>query len=64
MQGVRICDLRQDEHLVRPGAPEVRRVIEVRIGEPGVQTIAVVERAFEEAVFAPLPPHIVLRSRR
>ena len=41
MQGVMISDLRQDEHLVRLGAPEVRRVIEVRIGEPGVHTIAV-----------------------
>jgi hypothetical protein len=32
-----ICDLRQDEHLVRLGAPEVPRVIEVRIGEPGLE---------------------------
>jgi hypothetical protein len=47
MQGVMISDLRQDEHLVRLGAPEVRRVIEVRIGEPGVHAIAVIERAFE-----------------
>src|SRR5271154_1168458 len=47
MQGVMICDLRQDKHLVRLGAPEVRRVIEVRIGEPGVDAIAVIERAFE-----------------
>jgi hypothetical protein len=47
MQGVMICDLRQDEHLVGPGAKEVRRVIEVRIGEPGVHAIAVIERAFE-----------------
>jgi hypothetical protein len=39
--------LRQDEHLVRLGAPEVRRVIEVRIAEPGVHAIAVVERTFE-----------------
>src|SRR5271170_5915028 len=31
MQRVMICDLRQDEHLVRLDAPEVRRVIEVRI---------------------------------
>jgi hypothetical protein len=37
MQGVMICDLRQDEHLVRLGAPEVRPVIEVRIGEPGLE---------------------------
>jgi len=36
-QGVMICDLRQDEHLVRLGAPEVPRVIEVRIGEPGLE---------------------------
>ena len=43
MQGVMISDLRQDEHLVRLGAEEVRRVIEVRIGEPGVRAIAVVE---------------------
>ena len=34
MQGVMISDLRQDEHLVRPGTPEVRRAIEVRIGRP------------------------------
>ena len=47
VQGVMICDLRQDEHLVRFGAPEVRRVIEVCIAEPGVHTIAVVERTFE-----------------
>src|SRR5580704_4677784 len=47
MQGVMICDLRQDEHLVRLDAPEVCRVIEVRIGEPGVHAIAVTERAFE-----------------
>ena len=47
MQGVMISDLRQDEHLVRLDAPEVRRVIEVRIGEPGVHAIAVAERAFE-----------------
>ena len=47
MQGVMICDLRQDEHLVRLEAKEVRRVIEVRIGEPGVHGIAVIERAFE-----------------
>jgi hypothetical protein len=40
------CDLRQDEHLVRLVAPEIRRVIEVRIVEPGVHAIAVVERAF------------------
>jgi len=31
MQGVMICDLRQDEHPVRLDAPEVPRVIEVRI---------------------------------
>src|ERR1700691_3071176 len=47
MQGVMISDLRQNEHLVRLGAKEVRRVIEVRIGEPGVHAIAVIERAFE-----------------
>ena len=47
MQGVMICDLRQDEHLVRLDAPEVARVIEVRIGEPGVHAVAVAERAFE-----------------
>jgi hypothetical protein len=47
MQGVMISDLRQDEHLVRLEAKEVRRVIEVRIGVPGVHAIAVVERAFE-----------------
>jgi hypothetical protein len=41
MQGVMICDLRQDEHLVLLGAEEVRRVIEVRIAEPGVHAIAV-----------------------
>src|SRR5580693_9821316 len=47
MQGVMISDLRQDEHLVRLGSKEVRRVIEVRIGEPGVHAIAVIERAFQ-----------------
>ena len=47
MQGVMIPNLRQDEHLVRLEAKEVRRVIEVRIGEPGVHAIAVVECAFE-----------------
>jgi len=47
MQGVMISGLRQDEHLVRPVAPEVRGLIEVRIGEPGERAIAVVERAFE-----------------
>jgi hypothetical protein len=47
MQGVMISDLRQNEHLVRLEAKEVRRVIEVRIGEPGVHAIAVIERAFE-----------------
>jgi hypothetical protein len=47
MQGVMISDLRQNEHLVRLDAKEVRRVIEVRIGEPGVHAIAVSERAFE-----------------
>src|SRR5580658_3265333 len=44
MQGVMICYLRQNEHLVRLDAPEVRRVIEVRIAEPRVHAIAVVER--------------------
>ena len=34
MQGVMISGLCQDEHLVCPVAPEVRRGIEVRIGEP------------------------------
>jgi hypothetical protein len=43
MQGVMISDLRQDEHLVRLGTKEVRWVIEVRIGEPGVHAIAVIE---------------------
>src|SRR5579863_3654164 len=47
MQGVVICGLRQEEHLVRLDAKEVRRVIEVRIGEPRVRAIAVGERAFE-----------------
>jgi hypothetical protein len=47
MQGVVISDLRQDEHLVRLEAKEVRGVIEVRIGEPGEGAIAVIERAFE-----------------
>src|SRR6202020_1614932 len=47
MQGVMISDLRQNEHLVRLEAPEVRRVIEVRIGEPRVHAIAIIERAFE-----------------
>jgi hypothetical protein len=47
MQGVMISDLRQNEHLVRPETKEVRRVIEVRIGEPGLHAITVVERAFE-----------------
>src|SRR5271154_986511 len=47
MQGVMISDLRQNEHLVRLVAKEVRRVIEVRIGEPGVHAVAVIERAFE-----------------
>src|SRR6204780_2283676 len=47
MQGVMISDLRQNEHLVRLEAEEVRRVIEVRIGEPGVHAIAEIERAFE-----------------
>ena len=47
MQGVMISDLRQEEHLVRLEAEEVRRIIEVRIGEPGVHAIAVVERTFE-----------------
>ena len=47
MQGVVVSDLRQDEHLVRLDAKEVRRVIEVRIGEPGVHAIAVIERAFK-----------------
>jgi hypothetical protein len=43
MQGIMISDLRQEEHLVRPVAKEVRRVIEVHIGEPGERAIAVVE---------------------
>ena len=47
MQGVMISDLRQNEHLVRLDTKEVRRVIEVRIGEPRVYAIAVIERAFE-----------------
>src|SRR5580693_9263699 len=47
MQGVMISVLRQDEHLVRLDAKEVRPVIEVSIGEPGVHAIAVKERAFE-----------------
>ena len=47
MQGVMISDLRQNEHLVRLDAKEVRRGIEVCIGEPGVHAIAVIERAFE-----------------
>src|SRR5580704_13055556 len=47
MQGVMISDLRQNEHLVRLEAKEVRRVIEVRIGESGIHAIAVIERAFE-----------------
>ena len=47
MQGVMISDLRQNEHLVRLDSEEVCRVIEMRIGEPGVQAIAVIERAFE-----------------
>src|SRR5580704_4412702 len=49
MQGVMISGLRQDEHLVRLEAPEIRRVIEVSIGESGVHAIAVIERAFEVA---------------
>jgi hypothetical protein len=47
MQCVMISDLGQNEHLVRLGAKEVRWIIEVRIGEPGVHAIAVIERAFE-----------------
>jgi hypothetical protein len=47
MQGVMVSELRQDKHLVSLEAPEVRRVIEVRIGEPGVHAIAVGEGAFE-----------------
>ena len=47
MRGVMISRLRQDEHLVRLESPEVRRVIEVSIGEPRVRDIAVAERAFE-----------------
>ena len=47
MQGVMISDLRQNEHLVRVDAEEIRRVIEVRIGVPGVHAIAVIERALE-----------------
>ena len=47
MQGVMIPDLRQNEHLVRFDAKEIRRGIEVRIGETGVHAIAVVECAFD-----------------
>ena len=47
MQGVMISDLRQEEHLVRLEAKEVRRVIEVGVGVPGVHAIAVFEAAFE-----------------
>lgn len=47
VQRVMISELRQEEHLVRLDAKEVRRVVEVRIGEPGVHAIAVLERAFE-----------------
>jgi len=47
MQGVMISDLRQDEHLVCLEAEEVRRVIEVSIGESGVHAIVIVERTFE-----------------
>jgi len=42
-----IADLGQDEHLVGLEAKEVRWVVEVRIGEPGVRAIAVGERAFD-----------------
>ena len=45
MQGIVISGLRQDEHLVRLVAKEVRRVIQVSIGEPGVHAIAVIEQA-------------------
>ena len=34
VEGVMVSDLRENEHLVRPEAKEVRRVIEVRISEP------------------------------
>jgi hypothetical protein len=47
VEGVMVSDLREDEHLVRPEAEEVRGVIEVRIGEPCVHAIAVGERAFD-----------------
>ena len=47
MQGVMISHLRQYEHLVRLEAEEIRRIIEVRIGEPRVHGVAVGERAFE-----------------
>ena len=49
MQGVMISDLCQDEHLVRFGIEEVRRGIEVRIREPGVHAVAVIQRSFEES---------------
>jgi hypothetical protein len=46
MQGVMISHLRQNEHFVRLESKEVRPVVEVRIGEPGVHGIAVPESAF------------------
>jgi hypothetical protein len=42
-----ISDLRHDEHPVCLVAPEIRRVIEVSIREPGVRTITVLERVYE-----------------
>ena len=56
MQGVMISDLRQEEHLVRLEAKEVRRVIEVRICEPGVHAIAVLERALRRAFILVFEP--------
>src|SRR5580700_6058713 len=47
MQGIVISDLRQDEHLVRLDAEEVRRGVKVRIGEPRVHSVAVPERGLE-----------------
>ena len=57
MQGVMICDLLQDEQLVRLEAKEVRRVIEMRIGEPGLHAIAIIERTLEACL------HFGLRIR-
>ena len=54
MQGAMICDLRQDQRLVRLVAPEVCRVIGVRIGKPRVHAIAVGERAFDVGRDPPL----------